>query len=256
MGEPVNSRKVTIYGIAGVPEVRPGDDLAFMLLEAAQRQGTPLQPGDVLVITQKVVSKAEGRIIDLSTIIPSPFASDVGLRTGKDARLVEVILRETARIVKMDRGTIITETHHGFICANAGVDKSNVPGAEMVTLLPADPDASARRIFDRIREATGYVIPVIISDTWGRPWREGIVNFAIGVAGLEALIDYRGQEDPFGNELKVTMVAIADELAAAAELVTGKLNRVPAAIVRGYAYQAGPGTARVLLRDPSRDLFR
>jgi coenzyme F420-0:L-glutamate ligase/coenzyme F420-1:gamma-L-glutamate ligase len=156
----------------------------------------------------------------------------------------------------MDRGTIITETHQGFICANAGVDKSNVPGADTVTLLPTDPDGSARRLFDRIKEATGYAIPIIISDTWGRPWREGIVNFAIGVAGLKPIVDYRGHRDPFGNELRVTQVAVADELAAAAELVTGKLDRVPAAIVRGYPWQAGPGTARELLRDPSRDLFR
>ena len=249
-------REVRIIPIVGIPEVRPGDDLAALILGAAQRQGLALEDGDVLVVTQKIVSKAEGRIVDLETIKPGHFAQQIAQQWEKDARVVEVVLRESARIVRMDHGVIICETKHGFICANAGVDSSNVERLGTVALLPEDPDASAVALRRRIEEAAGASPAVIITDTFGRPWREGHVNFAIGVAGMEPLLNYAGQADPAGYELRVTQMAVADELAAAAELAHGKLDRVPVALVRGYAYPPGCGTARALVREAERDLFR
>ena len=248
--------EVRIIAIEGIPEVRPGDDLASAILGAAQRQGIALEEGDVLVVTQKIVSKAEGRIVDLDTVEPGPFARQIAEQSEKDARVVEVVLRESARIVRMDHGVIICETKHGLICANAGVDSSNVERLGTVALLPEDPDRSAEWLRGRIEEGWNVSVSVIITDTLGRPWREGHVNFAIGVAGMEPLLDYTGKADPAGYELKVTQMAVADELAAAAELAQGKLDRVPAAVVRGYAYPRGYGTARDLLRDAERDLFR
>ncbi len=245
-----------IIALQGMPEVRPGDDLAALILEAAERQGLAIEQGDVLVVTQKVVSKAEGRIVDLDSVEPSPFARQIAERWEKDARVVEVVLGESERIVRMDHGVIICETKHGLICANAGVDGSNVERLGTVSLLPEDPDASAATLRRRIEEATGVTPAVIVTDTFGRPWREGHINFAIGVAGMTPVLDYAGQTDPAGHELRVTQMAIADELAAAAELAHGKLDRVPVAIVRGYAYPPGPGTARDLIRDPEKDLFR
>ncbi|OGO50067.1 MAG: coenzyme F420-0:L-glutamate ligase [Chloroflexi bacterium RBG_16_68_14] len=251
-----SSPGVRIIGIEGIPEVRPGDDLAALILGAAERQGLALEDGDVLVVTQKIVSKAEGRIVDLATVEPGPFARQIAQQWEKDPRVVEVVLRETARIVRMDRGVMICETKHGFICANAGVDSSNVERLGTVSLLPEDPDRSADWLRGRIEEGLGVSVAVIITDTFGRPWREGHVNFAIGVAGMLPLLDYAGQNDPAGYELRVTQMAVADELAAAAELAQGKLDRLPAALVRGYAYPKGCGSARDLLRDPERDLFR
>ncbi len=245
-----------IIALQGMPEVRPGDDLAALILEAVERQGLTFEQGDVLVVTQKVVSKAEGRIVDLDSVEPSPFAREIAERWEKDARVVEVVLGESERIVRMDHGVIICETKHGLICANAGVDGSNVERLGTVSLLPEDPDASATTLRRRIEKATGVAPAVIVTDTFGRPWREGHVNFAIGVAGMAPLLDYTGRSDPAGYELRVTQMAVADELAAAAELAQGKLERVPVAIVRGYAYPPGCGTARDLLRDPERDLFR
>lgn len=248
--------EVRIIAIEGMPEVRPGDDLASVILGAAQRQGLALEDGDVVVVTQKIVSKAEGRIVALDTVDPGPFARQIAEQWEKDARVVEIVLRESARIVRMDHGVMICETKHGLICANAGVDSSNVEQLGTVSLLPDDPDTSAEAIRKRIEEAAGVSLAVIITDTFGRPWREGHVNFAIGVAGMRPLLDYMGQTDPAGYELRVTRMAVADELAAAAELAQGKLDRVPAAVVRGYAYPRGCGTAKELLRDPERDLFR
>jgi len=248
--------EVRIIGIAGIPEVRAGDDLAALILDAARRQDTPPVDGDALVVTQKVVSKAEDRVVALSTIEPSSFARRVAAETGKNARQVEVVLRESRRIVRMDRGVIITETHHGFICANAGVDASNAGGPGLLTLLPEDPDRSAEGLRRAVEERSGVRLAVIISDTFGRPWREGSDEVAIGVAGLLALKDYAGQHDPYGYELRVTQVAVADELAGAAELVTGKLERIPAALIRGYPFEAGCGRGRDLVRDPDKDLFR
>ena len=248
--------QVQIIGVAGMPEVRPGDDLAALILEAARGQGADVEDGDVLVVTQKIVSKAEGRLVDLRQVEPSPRAQEMAARTGKDARLLEVILRESRRIVRQERGVIICETKQGFVCANAGVDTSNVGGG-VVALLPENPDESAERIRAAIREKkAGVSIAVIISDTFGRPWREGHTNVAIGVAGMSPVKDYVGQTDPHGYVLRVSTMAVADELAAAAELVMEKLSRVPVAIVRGFDYQRAEGSARDLIRPRERDLFR
>ena len=250
------SEDVRIIGIAGIPEVRPGDDLAAAILDAAQKQGIAFENGDVLVVTQKVVSKAEGRIVDLASVSPGAFAEQIAQQWEKDARVVETVLRESARIVRMGHGVMICETKHGLICANGGVDASNVEQLGTVTLLPVDPDASAEALRQRIEQAAGVSLAVIITDTFGRPWREGHINFAIGVAGMLPLHDYTGQIDPAGYELRVTSMAIADELAAAAELAHGKLDRVPVAVVRGYEYPQGCGAARDMIRDTEKDLFR
>ncbi len=247
---------LSLTGLPGIPEVRPGDDLGTLILEAASRLGRRLEAGDILVVAQKIVSKAEGRFVSLREVSPSRLAQEFAATWGKDARAVEVVLREARRIVRMDRGVVIAETAHGFICANAGVDASNVPGEERVCLLPVDPDASAARLAKRVGELCGVGVAVIISDTFGRPWREGLVNVAIGVAGLQPLISYVGQQDPHGHTLRVTELAVVDELAAAAGLVMGKLERIPSVLIRGYRFQTGEGGARALVRSAERDLFR
>ncbi len=249
------ARAIQVIGLEGLPEVRPGDDLVALLLGALAAEGLALQDGDILVLTQKIVSKAEGRLISLSEIEPSAFAHTVAHRMGKDPRVIEVILREARRIVRMDRQVLIVETPHGFVCANAGVDRSNV-GEGRVALLPQDPDASARAIRREIKRRAGVEVAVLITDTFGRPWREGLTEVAIGVAGLAPLRDYRGQCDRFGVPLQATVVAIADELACAAGLVMEKLAGIPAAIIRGYAYEPQEGAASALVRPPERDLFR
>jgi coenzyme F420-0:L-glutamate ligase/coenzyme F420-1:gamma-L-glutamate ligase len=247
--------RLEVFGIRGLPDLRPGDDLAGLALAAAAAQGTPFEPDDVVVLSQKAVSKAEGRLVRLADVAPSPLALEVGRTQKKDPRLIEVILRESRRIVRMDRGILIAETRHGQICANAGVDQSNV-GLGWASLLPEDPDASARAFADRIRAERGIEVSVIVADTFGRPWREGLVNVAIGIAGLRPLQTYLGVPDAYGYTLQATILAVADELAGAAELVMGKLDRVPVAVVRGYRYDPGPGSSRELLRDPNLDLFR
>ena len=252
---PPRAPRLTVFGIGDMPEIRPGDDLASLALAAAAAQGTPLEGGDVVVLSQKAVSKAEGRLVQLADVTPSPLAVEVGRSQKKDPRLIEVILRESRRIVRMDRGILITETRQGQICANAGVDQSNV-GLGWACLLPEDPDASARAFAGRVRTDLGIDVAVIVADTFGRPWREGLVNVAVGVAGLRPLQTYLGVPDAHGYTLQATILAIADELAAAAELVMGKLDRVPVAVVRGYRFDPGPGSARELLRDPNLDLFR
>jgi coenzyme F420-0:L-glutamate ligase/coenzyme F420-1:gamma-L-glutamate ligase len=248
--------QLQVIGLVGLPEVRPGDDLPSLIIEAARKQGTGVQDGDVLVVTQKVVSKAEGCLVDLAEVQPSDRAREVAKATGRDPRLVEVILRESRRIVRQEGQVIITETKHGFVCANAGVDASNVGGGDLVALLPEDPDRSAEAIRQAIQEKAGVAVAVIISDTFGRPWREGHTNVAVGVAGMSPVRDYVGQRDPFGLELRVSTMAVADELAGAAEPVMGKLSRIPVAIVRGFAFEPGAGTAQELIRPPERDLFR
>jgi coenzyme F420-0:L-glutamate ligase/coenzyme F420-1:gamma-L-glutamate ligase len=247
---------LTLIPVDGVPRVRPGDDLAAILLEAIDASQIKLADGDVLAVCQKVVSKAEGSVVHLADVVPSPFAERVAAMTGKDVRLVEVILRESRRIVRMDRGHLICETGPGWVCANAGVDASNVEKTGTVCLLPVDSDASASKIRAHLTREFGVDCAVIISDSFGRPWREGIVNFAIGCAGMLPLLDYTGQHDPAGYELRVTAMAVVDEFAAAAELAHGKLARVPVAIIRGAAYTPGEGTVASLIRDAEKDLFR
>ena len=248
--------RLEAIALPGMPLVQPGDDLARLIHDALIRAGLALVEGDVLVVAQKIVSKAEGRLVDIHTVTPSAFACQIARLQEKDPRIMEVVLRETKRVVKMDQRTVIAETHHGFVCANAGVDESNVAGEGIVALLPADADASARRLRQGIQGRLGVELAVVISDTFGRPWREGLVNVAIGVAGLEPIKDYRGLSDTAGRVLKVTALAVADELASAAELVMGKLAKIPVAVIKGYPYPSGEGDVKQLLRKPEKDLFR
>ncbi|HDI01732.1 MAG TPA: coenzyme F420-0:L-glutamate ligase [Candidatus Bathyarchaeota archaeon] len=250
-------REIRIIGLETLPIVHEGDDIGALICEAASREGVGILDGDVIVVSHIIVSRAEGRVVHLSDVKPSPFAENVARALGKDPRLVEVVLRESKGIARMGDGHLICETKHGFICANAGVDRSNVPGEDTVALLPEDPDASARRIRERIRELTGKDVAVIICDTHGRPLRRGTINVAIGVAGLDPIWDRRGDRDLFGYVLRVTQVAVADELASAAELVMGQAwEGIPVAIVRGYEYRPSEqATARELIRPRKQDLF-
>ncbi len=252
----MNRRRVEIVAVAGIPEVQTGADLGRLIAEACRRQGLTLADGDLVVVTHKVVSKAEGRVVSLTKVQPSEAAVALAEELGKDPRLTEVVLRETAQIVKKGSGVLICETRHGFVCANAGVDRSNAGGGGLAVLLPEDPDASAERIRQRLRESTGAHVGVLISDTFMRPWREGGVNVAIGLAGAQPLLDHQGEVDPDGYVLTAaSLLAVADELASAAELVMGKLERVPVAVIRGYTL-GSPGDARAVLRERGRDLFR
>ncbi len=246
---------VTVVGIEGLPEIQPGADLAGLVADAVRRQRVEMDGTQVCVVTSKVVSKAEGRVVPLTTVEAGAFATQWALAHGKDARIVEVVLSEARRIVRMDRDLLITETHHGLICANSGVDSSNAPAGH-VLLLPRDPDASARNLSVALNASFGCRVPVIVCDTFGRPWREGFDNVAIGVAGMAALRDYRGEADSAGRRLAVTVIATADEVASAAELVMGKTAGVPVAVVAGVPIGDGDGRARDLLRAPERDLFR
>jgi coenzyme F420-0:L-glutamate ligase/coenzyme F420-1:gamma-L-glutamate ligase len=246
---------ITIIGLESMPLVLEGDDIGRLIVEAAETEGVGLADGDIVVVTQKIVSKAEGRVVDLESVEPSAFAEEIAWKTDRDPRHVELILQESARIVKMRGSILITETRHGFVCANSGVDRSNVEGG-LLCLLPVDSDESARSIRSRIAELTGSDVAVIVTDTWGRAWRMGQVDFAIGVAGMSPFVDYRGETDLFGYELNVTNIAVADELAAAAELAKGKLENIPAVIIRGYQYRRGEGSARELVRPIEEDLFR
>lgn len=246
---------LSIYPITGLPEVAKDAPLAQLIADALKRSALSLETGDVVVITQKIVSKAEGQVRSLAAVQPSPRAVDMAHRIGYDPRHVEVILSQSVRVVREAPRVLITETRHGFVCANAGVDRSNTGGQDLVVLLPERPDKSARRLRDELREITGVPVGVVISDSFGRPWREGQVNVAIGSAGVLPLRDYRRLSDADGYELQGTELAVVDELASAAELVMGKLDRVPVALVRGAAV-SGEGSVRDLLRDPSTDLFR
>jgi coenzyme F420-0:L-glutamate ligase/coenzyme F420-1:gamma-L-glutamate ligase len=248
--------ELRIIGITDIPEITPGDDLTEIILQALSRQKVALEDKDVLVVKQKIVSKAEGRLVCLKDVIPSKFAIAIAEQAGKDPRHVEVILHETKRIVKMDRGVLIVETKQGFVCANAGVDESNVMGKGIVSLLPLDSDASAYRLREEISKRTGVSVAVIVSDTFGRPWREGLVDVALGISGLKPIKDYRGQKDSSGYILRVTETAIADELASAAELVMGKTGGIPIALIRGYSYTFEEGKGTELIRSAEKDLFR
>ena len=249
--------EVRVIGVQGMPEIKSGDDIAGMMMDAAAQQGTPFEAGDVVVVTQKVVSKAEGRVITIEGVEPSALAISITEGFRRDPRHTELILRESARIARMDRGVIISETRHGFYCANAGIDASNIPGSDTVCLLPVDSDLSARGIRASISSRLGFDVAVIVSDTFGRPWRNGAANVAIGVAGFDPMLSYVGQEDSHGNMMYTTEIAVADELAATAELVTGKVEGVPVSIVRGYAYiPMEHASIKRILRTGDRDLFR
>jgi coenzyme F420-0:L-glutamate ligase/coenzyme F420-1:gamma-L-glutamate ligase len=242
--------RIELIALDGIPEVHPGDDLAALIAAAVSSSGIGLQADDVVVVTQKVVSKAEGRIVELASVQPSELAQRWANRWEKDPRQVELVLRESAAIVRMaPGGLIIGRTRHGFVCANAGVDVSNVGTADVATLLPEDPDASAAALRDRLGA------PVVISDSFGRPWRNGIVNVAIGVAGLEALVDLRGQPDAAGRIMRATVIAVADELASAADLAGGKVGQRPVVVVRGYHWVPSSAGAAPLIMEPERDLF-
>lgn len=249
--------KVEIFPVTGLPTIKKNDDLALLICKAAEKQGTPIQNDDIIVITHVVVARAEGNIVDLKTIIPSNFAKSVAKSTNKDPRLVEVILRESKRIVRMKNGKLITETKHGLICANSGIDKSNVPGNTVVALLPEDSDTSAKTIRRNVFKSSGKDVAIIISDTHGRPLRNGEINIALGTSGFEPLRDRRGEKDLFGYTIRIKRTAIADELASAAELVIGQTNEgIPVAIIKGYSYpKSETAKAKKLIRPPDEDLF-
>ncbi|MCC6589858.1 MAG: coenzyme F420-0:L-glutamate ligase [Bryobacterales bacterium] len=243
--------------ITGLPEVVPGDSLGTLIARALSRLSFTLRSADVLAVAQKIVSKAENRLVRLDTMIPCESAIETARELGnRDPRLIELVLRESRRIVRMGHGVLIVETHHGLICANAGVDLSNVDGGNTASLLPVNPDASAARIASEVRAVTGVDVPVLIADTFGRPWREGLVDVAIGVHGMSPLRDHRRQTDAYGYQLRATVMAEADQLAAAAGLVFRKNGRIPACLIRGFEFQPGSGNASDLLRNPEHDLFR
>ncbi len=244
-----------VIGVTGMPMVERDDDLARQIVDAAAAQGTPLEDGDVIAVTQRVISKAEGRVYPLDDFPPSPFALEFAERTEKDPRIVEAVLRESRRVIRQVGAVLITETRHGFKMANAGVDASNVGGLDLVCLLPVDPDASCRHLRDDIRRLANVEVAVVMTDTFGRPWRLGQTNIAIGVAGMRPMRDYIGQTDPDGHVLRVTLICVADEIAGAAEMVMGKLDSIPVAIVRGYEYDRGEGAAAEIVREQPLDLF-
>jgi coenzyme F420-0:L-glutamate ligase/coenzyme F420-1:gamma-L-glutamate ligase len=245
---------ISVIPIRDIPDISPGDSLAEVVLAAATGDNIQFSAGDILVLKHKIVSKAEGRIARLDSVKPSRRALASARRNNVDARVIELALREAKRVLR-DKHVLITETQHGFVCANSGVDVSNVDGGESAVLLPVDPDASAAKVHRILKKLTGLHIPVIISDSFGRAWRQGLCDVAIGVAGMRTMVDYRGRRDDYGYLLHATEHAVADELAAMAGLVAGKSARVPACIIRGYAYQRGAGSARQLVRPADKDLF-
>ncbi len=247
---------VTITALEGIPLIKQGDNLAELILAAIQRAGLRLADGDILVVCQKAVSKSEGRVFDLKEIVPSEIAKSIAARWEKDPRVVELVLRQTNRIVRMDRGVIIVETGPGWICANAGLDESNSMADDRAILLPVDPDASAAGIRAELKRLGGAEVAVVISDTFGRPWRDGLTEVCLGISGMEAMLDLRGTHDMGGRELSHTVVAVADELACAAGLLMEKASGIPAVLIRGYAYKPAPGSAKTLIRPAEADLFR
>ena len=250
------SGEVRIFPLPVDGEIRPGDSLGGRLLAAVKSAQLRLQDGDILVVKHKVVSKAEGALVALDEVRPSAWSRAWGRRFGVDARVTELALRESRRVVRRKRGVLITETRHGFVCANSGVDVSNVDGGRHAVLLPEDPDRFAGRLRAEIKKKVGIEVAVIVSDSFGRPWREGLTEVAIGIAGMRPLVDYRGRHDPYGYSLHATVDAVADELACAAGLVCGKLAGTPACIIRGFVYRRGNGSGRELIRPAKYDLFR
>lgn len=254
-GSSCSNQELRVLRIPGIPEIRPGEDLSKCVASAARRAAIRFEHGDILVLAQKIVSKAEGALVRLARVKPSPQALAIAARLKKDPRAVEVILKESRRIVRSDR-VLISETRHGFVCANAGVDHSNVPGQDVVTLLPRNPDRSAKKLAAALRKRTGKRVAVIISDTFGRPWRLGLTNVAIGAAGVPVLLDLRGTPDRHGKPLTATILAIADELAAAAGLLMGKSAGSPVILIRGYRFKPVSEPAARIIRPPAEDLFR
>lgn len=248
--------ELRVIPVALADEIRPGDSLPKKILTAISSQRQRFERGDVLVVKHKIVSKAEGQLLELRDIQPTARTKTWALRYKLDPRVTQLALRQSKRIVRKKNGVLITETRHGLICANSGVDVSNVDGGRKALLLPADPDQSAARLSRELRKNVGFSVPVIISDSFGRPWREGLTEVAIGIAGMHALHDYRRKHDPYGYPLRVTMEAVADELACAAGLLCSKLSRTPACIIRGFRYQPCRGSARALIRPARKDLFR
>ncbi|HZS95392.1 MAG TPA: coenzyme F420-0:L-glutamate ligase [Terriglobales bacterium] len=249
-------QELRIIPVSLSAEIRPKDSLAGKLLDGLRGKRLSLLKGDIVVVKHKVVSKAEGRLVLLDTVKTTTASRAWGKRYHVDARVIELALRESVGVIRRKKGVLITETRHGFICANSGIDVSNVDGGEHALLLPEDPDRSARKLHRELRKLTGHSIPVIISDSFGRAWREGLTEAAIGVAGMHALHDYRGRRDPHGYPLRVTIDAVADELACAAGLLSSKLTRTPFVIIRGFPYRPGRGNSRSLLRPAEQDLFR
>jgi len=249
-------RSITLTAIEGIPMVQAGDDLGNLVALGLDHTGIKLQRGDILVVCQKIVSKAEGRLVDLKDIEPSPFAKNLALRWEKDPRAVEIVLRQTSRIVRNDHGVIIVETGPGWVCANAGVDESNSLEDGLAILLPEDPDASAAKLRAEMRRRYGVEIAVLITDTFGRPWRDGLTEICLGISGINPMLDLRGSKDLGGRELHHTVVAIADEIASAAGLLMEKASATPAIVVRGYNYEPFDGSAKVLIRPAEMDLFR
>ena len=247
---------IALIPIPDIPQIQPGDDLVSILLDAIDQSKVGLKDGDILVMCQKIVSKAEGAVVDLKTVEPSPFAHQIADQWEKDPRIVEVVLQESKRIVMMKNGVVITETKQGWVCANSGVDASNTLADDIVIVLPEDPDRSAKNMRSAIQERRSISIGIVITDTFGRPWRDGLVEFALGVSGFEGLLDLRGGEDLQGRELHHTIISVADELACAAGLLMEKSAAIPAVIVRGYTYIPAEGSGKVLIRPAEMDLFR
>jgi coenzyme F420-0:L-glutamate ligase / coenzyme F420-1:gamma-L-glutamate ligase len=248
--------EVRLIPIPLADEIVPGDSVADKLLGALRRQRKKFQPGDILVVKHKIVSKSEGCLVDLARVTPSEESVAWARQYDLDARIIELALRESRNVIRRKNGVLITETKHGFLCANSGIDISNVDGGATALLLPADPDRSAANLRRELKKRAGFSVPVIITDSFGRPWREGLTEFAIGIAGMKPLRDDRGRRDSHGYKLKASVEAVADELASAAGVVCGKLNRAPACIIRGFRFEPGSGGVRELLRPADSDLFR
>lgn len=253
---PRTTSEIRLIPIQVAGEISPGDSISEKLLDAMRRTRLRFQPGDILVVKHKIISKSENCIVDLATIKPSAESIEWAKQYNLDARVIELALRESRAVIRRQNGALITETRHGFLCANSGIDVSNVDGGRHALLLPENPDRSAADLRRALQKQTGLSIPVIITDSFGRPWREGLTDFAIGISGMKPLRDDRGKRDSHGYKLKASVEAVADELAAAAGLVCGKLNRAPACVVRGFQYQQGSGKSADLLRPAANDLFR
>jgi coenzyme F420-0:L-glutamate ligase/coenzyme F420-1:gamma-L-glutamate ligase len=256
MAKAITREEVRIIPIVFADEIVPGASITDKLLESLRRRRQRLQSGDILVVKHKIISKSEGRLVDLATIAPSAESVAWAKQYNLDPRVIELAVREGRSVIRRKNGVLVTETQHGFLCANSGIDVSNVDGGKTALLLPEDPDRSAANLRRALKKKTGLSFPVIITDSFGRPWREGLTEFAIGIAGMKPLRDDRGKRDSHGYKLKASVEAIADELASAAGLVCGKLNRAPACIVRGFSYESGAGGIADLLRPAANDLFR